>query len=88
MFPVRCYTCNCAVAHHHPAYRAQIRQGRQAGAIMDDLGVRRMCCRRMFLGYVDLNDNMVRFGAVDTVLDGGGTVLKREVRQTRRAACD
>ena len=90
MFPIRCYTSNAALAQLHPRYRDAVhREGRSEADALRALGVERMCCRRMFLGYVELTEDQARFGGnEDAVLDDGGTVLLRRVRATSVVACD
>ena len=89
MLPVRCYTCNSVVAHMHDEYeRRTAHQGEPAGEVLDALHVRRLCCRRMFLGYVNLLRDQIKFGNVDMTLDRGGTVLKRHVAFERCVSCD
>lgn len=88
MFPVRCYTCNAVVGHMWSKYDDGVRAGRRAGDIMDEMHVRRMCCRRMFLGHVDLIRHEVHHPNMDVSLDRGGTILKRVVTGTRRVECE
>jgi len=45
LIPVRCWSCGAMVADKYPAYKA--------GASLSSLGVRRYCCRRMFISFVD-----------------------------------
>ena len=33
-----------------------------AGKVLDDLGVKRYCCRRMFISNVDLIDEFIKIG--------------------------
>ena len=47
-----------------------------------------MCCRRMFLGYVDIISDQLDNGNVDVALDRGGTVLQRRATHTRVVGCD
>lgn len=88
VFPVRCYTCNAPLAHKHPPYRDAMRAGATAAHTLAQLGVERNCCRRMFLGYVDLVSDQVRHPNVDCTLDEGGTVLQRLARAPRTVTCD
>lgn len=88
MMPVRCYTCNDVIAHKSEAYDKLIHSGKKGKEVFDALGIDRMCCRRMFLGYVNLYDDLIKYPNKDVVLDEGGTVLKREAEQTRRISCD
>lgn len=77
MFPVRCYTCNAVLAHLYPLQDT-----------LDAVGAHRLCCRRMFLGYVDLTTDQMRQPNVDTPLDDGGTVLLRRAVAPRTVSCD
>ena len=87
MFPVRCYTCNAVLAHLYPDYDARVRNGERAIDAFHELGIARMCCRRMFLGYVDVTRDLLPFSNVDEVLDKGGTTLHRKVDMTRVYGC-
>ena len=88
MFPVRCYTCNVVLAQHHPEYSSALARGRHPGETLDALGVKRMCCRRMFLSYVDLYSEQIKYPNTDMVLDEGGSVLRRLCKHERTASCD
>ena len=88
MFPVRCYTCNALLGHKHAAYAAQTRSGTAPRDALAHLEVDRMCCRRMFLGHIDLMEDRLRYPNTNTVLDDGGTVLQRHVPNTRVVSCD
>lgn len=88
MFPVRCYTCNAVLGHLYPPYRQQVQAGRSPADLFADAGVSRMCCRRMFLGHVELIDDQLAHPNVDRVLDEGGTVLQRFAPGTRTVSCD
>ena len=88
MFPIRCYTCGCVLAHLHRDWDAQCLTQQSASVTLDNLKIARMCCRRMFLGDVDLTTAQVQHPNVDRVLDDGGTVFQRFARHTRVVSCD
>lgn len=52
------------------------------------LQIERMCCRRMFVGYVDLISDQVEYPNRDITLDERGTVLRRQVVRERTVQCD
>lgn len=53
------------------------------------LHVDRMCCRRMFLGHVDLIQEQMKYGHVNIVIDDkNGTILNRLVKKERIVSCD
>lgn len=57
MIPVRCFTCGNVIGEHWDEFSARAREGDEdAGAVLDDLGVDRHCCRRMMVSHRDLVD--------------------------------
>lgn len=88
MFPVRCYTCNSVVASHYSEFTKGKLKGEPTIDILTRLGVDRMCCRRMFLGHVDIIDDLIRYPNVDVRLDEGGTMLCRRIKMSRTVGCD
>jgi len=39
----------------------RIKQGEDAGKVLDSLGVKRYCCRRMLLSHVEIIDEIIKF---------------------------
>lgn len=63
MMPVRCFSCGAVVADKWDEYDKRVNKGNeQADKVLNDLGVRRYCCRRMFISNVELIDEFVQFG--------------------------
>ena len=87
MFPIRCYTCNSVLADKHVTYSEGLRTGKAASAMLDKLDVQRMCCRRMFLGFVDLTAEQIHYGNVNTVIEHECVVLKRHIASVREHPC-
>lgn len=54
IIPVRCFSCGKPIAHLYNKYKELIRSGKSAKEALDDLGVKRMCCRAQFLGHSDM----------------------------------
>ena len=88
MFPVRCYTCGCVLAHLHQEWEQHRLMSQSAATTLDNLKVAKMCCRRMFLSEIDLTKDQIQHPNVDRVLDEGGTVFQRLARQPRTVSCD
>ncbi|ADG91650.1 DNA-directed RNA polymerase subunit N [Thermosphaera aggregans] len=61
LFPVRCFTCGAPIGHLWEEYEKRVKAGEQPGKVLDDLGVKRYCCRRMFLSYVDVSKEVLQF---------------------------
>ncbi len=39
----------------------RIKQGEDAGNVLDSLGMKRYCCRRMLLSHVEIIDEILKF---------------------------
>jgi DNA-directed RNA polymerase subunit N len=42
-------------------YQSKVGAGKKPGAVLDELGFKRYCCRRMFLSHVDIVDEIIAF---------------------------
>ncbi|HID25378.1 MAG TPA: DNA-directed RNA polymerase subunit N [Thermoplasmata archaeon] len=65
IIPVRCFTCGKVIGSLYEEFNKRYQEYKKAvdsgekpkerpKEILDDLGVTRYCCRRMFLTHVDL----------------------------------
>jgi len=61
LFPVRCFTCGKPIGHLWDEYINRVEKGEDPNKVLDDLGVKRYCCRRMFLSYVDISREILYF---------------------------
>ena len=61
MIPVRCWSCGKVIAHVYEQYKEAIETGKDSDKTLDDLGMERYCCRRMFVGHIDLVDEVAPF---------------------------
>jgi DNA-directed RNA polymerase subunit N len=61
MFPVRCFTCGALIADKYEEYNRRVHMGEDAGKVLDDLNVRKYCCRRMFISNVDIIDQILPY---------------------------
>lgn len=59
--PIRCWSCGRPVAHLYDDYVERIKASQEKGKAMDELGLKRYCCRALFLGHVDLLDTVAQF---------------------------
>ena len=62
MMPVRCFTCGAVVADKQAKYEEAIKKGEKPAAVMDKLGVKRYCCRRMFVSHINVLGDMIKYG--------------------------
>ena len=42
-------------------FARRVKEGADAGRVLDDLGVTRYCCRRMLLSHVEIIDEIIKF---------------------------
>jgi DNA-directed RNA polymerase subunit N len=61
IIPVRCFSCGFLVGDKWEDFARRIKEGEDAGKVLDDLGVKRYCCRRMLLSHVEIIDEILRF---------------------------
>jgi DNA-directed RNA polymerase subunit N len=61
LFPIRCFSCGTPIGHLWDRYREGVNSGRKPGEVLDELGVKRYCCRRMFLTHVEYIDELLEF---------------------------
>jgi DNA-directed RNA polymerase subunit N len=62
IIPVRCFTCGKVIGHLWKTYIERVRAGEDPGEVLDELGVKRYCCRRMLLSHVNLIEEVVVYG--------------------------
>ena len=54
IIPVRCFSCGAVIAHKWEEYKQMVADGKSESEAMDDVGLKRYCCRRMYVGHLDL----------------------------------
>jgi DNA-directed RNA polymerase subunit N len=59
--PVRCFSCGKVIGDKWEDFARRVKEGEDAGKVMDSLGVTRYCCRRMLLSHVEIIDEIIRF---------------------------
>lgn len=60
-FPVRCFNCNKVIGKYEQKYNNLIDSGLSQKETLDRLGMNRYCCRRMFLGHINIIDGLLLF---------------------------
>lgn len=88
MIPVRCFTCNNLIADKWSRFLCQKDGSGEYGVTLDNIGLTRFCCRRMFLTHVDVIDDIIQYSQMDEIVDDSGTVFLCEVNGYRVIPCD
>ena len=73
MFPVRCITCGKCLANLKSSYDELLENKKSIGEALDILKIKRYCCRRMFLGYVNIIDVRLKYAQASQLLQTSQT---------------
>ncbi|MCL4376139.1 DNA-directed RNA polymerase subunit N [Candidatus Parvarchaeota archaeon] len=63
MIPMRCYSCGKPLSQYWEQYKKGIAE-KSPKEVLDELGIKRYCCRAVFLGTVD-EDNIINFSNME-----------------------
>ena len=61
IIPVRCFSCGHVIGHLWERYSNGVSEGRPAEEMLNEVGLERYCCRRMFVSHVELIDDVAPF---------------------------
>ena len=62
IIPVRCFSCGKPIGQLWESFKQRVEEkGEDSKEVMDELGLERYCCRSMFLGQVDLLQDIAKF---------------------------
>lgn len=61
IIPIRCFSCGKPIAQLWKTYTERVEKGEDSREVLDDLKLKRYCCRSMFVGQVDLIDEVAKF---------------------------
>lgn len=64
IIPIRCWSCGKPIAQHWEDFKQRVEKGEDRKKILDEHGLKRYCCRAMFLGHVDLTETTAQFKKV------------------------
>lgn len=56
--PVRCFTCGSVIGNLEQKFIDHLENGLEKKEFLDNMNVRQICCRRMFLGYENIIDKL------------------------------
>jgi DNA-directed RNA polymerase subunit N len=67
MIPIRCFTCGKMIGDKFVEFETRIKAGENSGKVLDELKIKRYCCRRMLISSVDLIDQVLPYYAQKSV---------------------
>ena len=61
IIPIRCFTCGKVIGNKWDEYLKLLSEGKEISAALDELGMKRYCCRRMLISHVDLIEKLLEY---------------------------
>lgn len=61
IIPVRCPTCGKVIGHLYEEYKKRLKKGEDPAKILDSLGLRKECCRVVFITHIDAIDEVIAY---------------------------
>jgi DNA-directed RNA polymerase subunit N len=61
IIPVRCFNCGKVIGHLWEEYEKRVRNGEDPKKVLDDLGIKKYCCRAIFLTHRELIKEIAKF---------------------------
>ncbi|PAV15358.1 dna-directed rna polymerase ii kda polypeptide [Pyrrhoderma noxium] len=69
IIPVRCFSCGKVVGDKWNQYMSLLSEGISEGDALDELQLKRYCCRRMVLTHVDLIEKLLHYNTQERSRD-------------------
>ncbi|KAM0671650.1 RNA polymerases N [Ordospora colligata] len=64
IIPIRCFTCGKEISSKWESYKDLLKMDKTEAEALDELEMKRICCRRMFLGHVEIVDKLLEFDVI------------------------
>jgi DNA-directed RNA polymerase subunit N len=61
IIPIRCQSCGKVVAHLWETFQKRIQAGEDPKKVLDELGLKRYCCRSLFLTHADTYKQVAKY---------------------------
>ena len=61
MIPVRCFTCGKVIGNKWEIFKNELDSGKNAKDVFVTINLQRYCCKRMFIGHVELIDKLLLY---------------------------
>lgn len=58
---VRCFSCGKLLADKYEKFDERVKKGEDPKLVLDDLGLKRYCCRAAILTSVDFTEEIAKF---------------------------
>ena len=64
IIPVRCLTCGAVLGGKWEKYNDLVKKGKTQQEALDELGIKRYCCRSLMITHVNLIDDVGKYKIV------------------------
>ncbi len=62
MIPIRCFSCGAVVGDKWEQFNERVNAKKEdPNKVLEEMGVKRYCCRRMLISHVDLIDDIINY---------------------------
>lgn len=61
MVPIRCFTCGNLIGDKFSTFDSRVKAGEDPAKVLDEVGLKRYCCRRMLISSIDVIDQVLPF---------------------------
>ena len=61
IIPIRCFSCNKLISDKWNIYKKHLESGMSKSNALEAVDLQRYCCKRMFLGHVDIIDKLLLY---------------------------
>ena len=61
IIPIRCFSCGKPVAHKWETFKENVKKGANIKEELDIAGLKRQCCRALFMGHTDTIDIISKY---------------------------
>jgi len=58
LIPIRCFTCGSVISAKWEEYRDRVKSGESPKKVLDDLKIKRYCCRSMMISTIDFMEDI------------------------------
>jgi len=61
IIPVRCFTCGAPIGDKWEEFYKRVKNGEDPEKVLNELGVKRYCCRRMLISHINLIEEVLHY---------------------------
>ncbi len=59
--PIRCFSCGKPLAGFYHEFKEKVTKGDDAGKVLDEMKIKRYCCRKSLLTAVETIDEIMKY---------------------------